>query len=222
MGGHRLRFRWTAHGSCPAVSGYAHARSVVLFVISLDNSSWLDWMLTLLPGMEIRVAVTAYVSDRIAASRQSQSLLPSESPDKVPGGYTNVSVIRANSMKHMPNFFARAQASQFVNNIRARLMISDGLVDKDVLPFSGSTLQVEKTEGEDHHVWFIGCQESMIAYQSTMNRTTLLAVYAFVLKPGGILYTVTDVKGEPLLSGCPAPCRQHPRRHSPSREYLPY
>ena len=63
--------------------------------------------------MEIRVAVTAYVSDRIAASRQSQSLLPPESPDKVPGGYANVSVIRANSMKHMPNFFARAQVGKF-------------------------------------------------------------------------------------------------------------
>ena len=26
-------------------------------------------------------------------------------------------------------------------------------------------------------------------------RTTLLAEYAFVLRPGGIIYTVTDVKG---------------------------
>jgi tRNA (guanine-N7-)-methyltransferase len=62
--------------------------------------------------MEIRVAVTAYVSDRIAASRQSQSHLPADSPDKVPGGYTNVSVIRANSMKHMPNFFLRGQVGE--------------------------------------------------------------------------------------------------------------
>lgn len=28
-----------------------------------------------------------------------------------------------------------------------------------------------------------------------MSRTTLLAEYAYVLKPGGICYTVTDVKG---------------------------
>jgi tRNA G46 methylase TrmB len=28
-----------------------------------------------------------------------------------------------------------------------------------------------------------------------MGRTTLLAEYAYVLKPGGICYTVTDVKG---------------------------
>lgn len=28
-----------------------------------------------------------------------------------------------------------------------------------------------------------------------MGRTTLLAEYAYVLRPGGICYTVTDVKG---------------------------
>jgi tRNA (guanine-N7-)-methyltransferase len=59
--------------------------------------------------MEIRVAVTRYVSDRIAASRQQQSRLPLESPDKLKGGYENVAVIRANSMKHMPNFFEKGQ-----------------------------------------------------------------------------------------------------------------
>lgn len=62
--------------------------------------------------MEIRVAVTAYVADRIAASRQAQSLLPPDSTDRVEGEYGNVSVIRANSMKHMPNFFARAQVRE--------------------------------------------------------------------------------------------------------------
>jgi hypothetical protein len=30
---------------------------------------------------------------------------------------------------------------------------------------------------------------------SADHRTTLLAEYAYVLRPGGILYTVTDVKG---------------------------
>jgi len=31
--------------------------------------------------------------------------------------------------------------------------------------------------------------------QELIDRTTLLAEYAYVLRPGGILYTVTDVKG---------------------------
>lgn len=61
--------------------------------------------------MEIRTAVTAYVSDRIAASRQAQKLLPADSEERLPGGFQNVSVIRANSMKHMPNFFAKGQVS---------------------------------------------------------------------------------------------------------------
>jgi tRNA (guanine-N7-)-methyltransferase len=61
--------------------------------------------------MEIRVAVSSYVNDRIAAARQLQSHLPDDSPQKLAGGYKNVSVIRANSMKHMPNFFAKGQVS---------------------------------------------------------------------------------------------------------------
>lgn len=60
-------------------------------------------------GMEIRTSVTKYVTDRIAATRQAQSLLPAGSVDTKPGGYQNVSVIKANSMKHMPNFFAKGQ-----------------------------------------------------------------------------------------------------------------
>jgi hypothetical protein len=58
--------------------------------------------------MEIRPSVTAYVADRIAACRQQQELETS-TEEKVAGGYRNVSVIRANSMKHMPNFFAKGQ-----------------------------------------------------------------------------------------------------------------
>ncbi len=62
--------------------------------------------------MEIRQSVTSYVSSRILASRQIQSSLPADSSERVPGGYANVSVIRANAMKHMPNFFAKGQLSK--------------------------------------------------------------------------------------------------------------
>lgn len=62
-------------------------------------------------GMEIRTAVAAYVNDRILATRQAQSHLVANNKTGgvVEGGYQNVSVIRANSMKHMPNFFAKGQ-----------------------------------------------------------------------------------------------------------------
>ena len=63
-------------------------------------------------GMEIRPSVTSYVSSRILASRQIQAALPADSPEAKAGGYQNVSVIRANSMKHMPNFFAKGQLSK--------------------------------------------------------------------------------------------------------------
>ena len=50
--------------------------------------------------MEIRTSVTDYVTERIGALRiQNQ--------DK--GLYQNVSVLRANSMKFMPNFFFKYQ-----------------------------------------------------------------------------------------------------------------
>jgi len=61
--------------------------------------------------MEIRTAVAAYVNDRILATRQAQSHLEAANKPNVKGGYQNVSVIRANSMKHMPNFFAKGQVS---------------------------------------------------------------------------------------------------------------
>lgn len=104
--------------------------------------------------MEIRVAVTQYVSDRIAHARQENA-----GPEGKPGGYQNVSVIRANSMKHMPNFFDKGQLS------------------KIFFLFPDPHFKLRK-------------QKARIV------TTTLLAEYAYVLKEGGILYTVTDVKGE--------------------------
>ena len=52
----------------------------------------------LMLGMEIRVKVADYVQDRVAALRI-----------KEPGVYDNISVIRTNAMKFMPNFFSRGQ-----------------------------------------------------------------------------------------------------------------
>jgi tRNA (guanine-N7-)-methyltransferase len=72
--------------------------------------------------MEIRVQVTQYVTDRIAALRIQNTTRPSDqistsssnkplsSTASAPGGYQNVSVLRANAMKFLPNFFERGQA----------------------------------------------------------------------------------------------------------------
>lgn len=53
---------------------------------------------TLILGMEIRVKVSDYVMDRIAALR-SQS----------PGQYQNIACLRTNAMKYLPNYFQKGQ-----------------------------------------------------------------------------------------------------------------
>ncbi|KAK5645302.1 hypothetical protein RI129_006602 [Pyrocoelia pectoralis] len=53
---------------------------------------------TLMLGMEIRVKVSDYVMDRIAALR-----------DQHPGGYQNIACLRTNAMKYLPNYFKKGQ-----------------------------------------------------------------------------------------------------------------
>ncbi len=53
---------------------------------------------TLMLGMEIRVKVSDYVMDRVAALRE-----------KHPGQYQNIACLRTNAMKYLPNFFRKGQ-----------------------------------------------------------------------------------------------------------------
>eukprot|EP01018_Ginkgo_biloba_P018499 Gb_23703 [translate_table: standard] len=53
---------------------------------------------TLMIGMELRDKVTEYVKERILALRKAH-----------PGQYQNVSVVRTNSMKFIPNYFEKGQ-----------------------------------------------------------------------------------------------------------------
>merc|ERR1712080_468006 len=55
----------------------------------------------LMVGMEIRVKVSDYVTDRVAALRSQQ-----------PGQYTNVACLRTNAMKYLPNYFRRGELSK--------------------------------------------------------------------------------------------------------------
>ena len=54
----------------------------------------------LMVGMEIRVKVSDYVKDRIAALRNNH-----------PGQYQNIACIRGNAMKYLPNFFTKGQVT---------------------------------------------------------------------------------------------------------------
>lgn len=48
--------------------------------------------------MEIRVKVSDYVMDRIAALRS-----------QYPGQYQNIACLRTNAMKYLPNYFQKGQ-----------------------------------------------------------------------------------------------------------------
>ena len=100
----------------------------------------------LILGMEIRMQVTQYVEDRIMALREMHK-----------GLYENISVIRANSMKFLPNFFHKGQLSQMF------------------FCFPDPHFKQRK-------------------HKARIITNTLLSEYAYVLREGGIIYTITDVE----------------------------
>lgn len=103
---------------------------------------------TLLLGMEIRTSVTEFVQEKAKALRTQHA---SE------GVYQNVSCIRANAMKFLPNFFEKGQLS------------------KIFLCFPDPHFKARK-------------------HKARIVSTTLNSEYAFVLRPGGNVYTITDVE----------------------------
>merc|ERR1711907_709469 len=117
----------------------------------------------LMLGMEIREQVTNYVGKRILALRSGV--------DGAPCSHYNVSVVRTNAMKFLPNYFRKGQLERmffcfpdphFKRKMHRRRIISDGL----------------------------------------------LAIYAYVLQPGGLLFHSTDVKDlHDWMDGC---CENHP------------
>ncbi|GAA6011555.1 hypothetical protein JCM10207_002657 [Rhodosporidiobolus poonsookiae] len=157
---------------------------------------------TLMLGLEIRVQVTQYVSDKIRALRLNPGSVDPDNADDVaaaaveageageasakrqkveekkdaaaekqvakprgikaelmpPEGYAygNVSVLRANAMKFLPNFFEKGQLS------------------KIFFLFPDPHFKARK-------------------HKARIISPTLLAEYAYVLRPGGLLYTITDV-----------------------------
>jgi len=101
---------------------------------------------SLMLGMEIRVKVSDFVQDKIAALRKNN-----------PGQYCNVACLRTNAMKYLPNYFKKHQLSKMF------------------------FLYPDPHFKRAKHKWRI----------ITPN---LLAEYAYLLRPGGRIYTITDVK----------------------------
>ncbi|KAM0755527.1 putative methyltransferase [Meredithblackwellia eburnea MCA 4105] len=163
---------------------------------------------TLMLGLEIRVQVTQYVEDKIQALRINPKSIDPDNPPTAEelaareqeevahdGGersakrqrlshddeeatveveetprleikdslkppedyaYGNVSVLRANAMKYLPNFFEKGQLS------------------KIFFLFPDPHFKARK-------------------HKARIISPTLLAEYAYVVRPGGLLYTITDV-----------------------------
>lgn len=109
---------------------------------------------TLMIGMELRTQVTDYVIDRVQALR-SQHPAPADSDTS--GAYQNISALRSNTMKFLPNFFTRSQLSAIF------------------LCFPDPHFKARK-----HKARIVSAQ--------------LNAEYAFVVRPGGKVYTITDVE----------------------------
>jgi len=109
---------------------------------------------TLMLGMEIRVQVTQYVEDRITALRATSSV---SSTSTTPNAYQNVSVVRANAMKFLPNYFTKHSLSSLF------------------FLFPDPHFKSRK-------------------HKARIISPTLLAEYAYVMRPGGIIYTITDVR----------------------------
>ncbi|KAJ3070458.1 tRNA (guanine-N(7)-)-methyltransferase (tRNA(m7G46)-methyltransferase) [Podochytrium sp. JEL0797] len=103
----------------------------------------------LILGMEIRPLVEEYVNQRIEALR-AQNKDQAES-------YQNISVLRMNAMKFLPNFFEKAQ------------------LEKLFFLFPDPHFKKKK-------------------HKARIITPQLLAEYAYILKPNGIIYTVTDVR----------------------------
>jgi len=101
---------------------------------------------TLMVGMELRLKVSEYVRERIASLRLEH-----------PGQYGNVSCVRTNAMKYLPNYFEKGQLTKMFF----------------LFP--------------DPHFKAANHRRRII-------NTTLVTEYAYLMAPGGWLYTITDVE----------------------------
>jgi len=106
----------------------------------------------LMLGMEIRDKVSEYVKERCLALRRERA-----GAGDSEGTYENISCVRANAMKNLPQYFEKGQ------------------LEKLFFLFP------------DPHFKQSNHRRRIVS-------TTLLAEYAYVLKEGGILYTITDVE----------------------------
>ena len=162
---------------------------------------------TLMVGMELREKVSTYVKERIGEEgggykvgaegspcpfNKPRSLLLGALRREHPGQYGNITCLRSNAMKYLPHYFQKGQLTKmfFLFPVRTapavicvRISYLQQVTDRpsqclsSPLPFS---LQDPHFKTANHRRRIIN--------------TTLITEYAYFLAPGGMLYTITDVK----------------------------
>ncbi|KAK4259329.1 hypothetical protein QN277_005671 [Acacia crassicarpa] len=113
---------------------------------------------TLMIGMELRDKVTEYVKERVLALRAAN-----------PGQYHNVSVVRTNSMKYIPNYFEKAQLTKmfflfpdphFKEKNHRRRVISPHLLDEYAYALEVGGIIYTITDVEELGDWMKSCLEN--------------------------------------------------------------
>ncbi|XP_068643040.1 tRNA (guanine-N(7)-)-methyltransferase-like [Aristolochia californica] len=119
---------------------------------------------TVMIGMEIRDKVSEYVKERILALRAAN-----------PGQYQNISVVRTNSMKYIPNYFEKGQLSKmfflfpdphFKEKNHRRRVISLHLLDEYAYTLEVGGIIYTITDVEDLGVWMRSCLEEHPLYEA--------------------------------------------------------
>lgn len=110
-------------------------------------------------GLEIRVSVTEFVASKIAALR-AQAGAASAAP-----AYDNISVLRANTMKFLPNFFTRGQLRKLflafpdphfkARKHKARI-VSAALCAEYAFVMGEGAVVYTITDVKDLHEWMVG------------------------------------------------------------------
>ncbi|KAJ1532146.1 hypothetical protein ONE63_000770 [Megalurothrips usitatus] len=106
---------------------------------------------TLMVGMEIRVKVSDYVMDRIAALRTQHT-----------GQYQNIACLRTNAMKYLPNFFHKGQLKKmfflypdphFKKAKHKWRIINKTLLAEYAYVLAENAIVYTVTDVEDLHLW---------------------------------------------------------------------
>jgi tRNA (guanine-N7-)-methyltransferase len=113
---------------------------------------------TLMIGMELRDKVAEYVKERILALRTTN-----------PGQYQNVSVVRTNSMKYLPNYFEKGQLTKmfflfpdphFKEKNHRRRVISPHLLDEYAYVLEVGGIIYTITDVEELGEWMKTCLDN--------------------------------------------------------------